>query len=415
MRPRWRDTLILALAAVLQGGQCSLSAAEPASSPLEVPLTPPEPLESFATIIRYEEGNATEPEDLARFEKFAAGAVKAGYNTIACRFRAERLAIGKRSGVKLMLDAAPPDRMGWDVRQGDQREKLSELVASFGGDKTIWGYSLGNLPPSNENARKVTIDTLALLRTADPGHPVWLAASDFRDLHEAPGTIGMLAWDASKGPWDAEKHWKMLAAGAALAHERIDPLGVKLALDSDARTTRFRVNTAIAFGVKGILWSDAPAVDPKTGAVDEKHGHVILQRELRPLYRDIAEIDRPQGTYSTPTTRTWDDREKPKDIPASLTPFPNRFWAEVARGEVLVGCFKYDEGFEALFVANHNSRREQTVTIQVRRSGAEAPSVERLDRENGKWKPLPLTGDAFSLQLAPGGGELIRLLHVASD
>ena len=99
-----------------------------------------------------------------------------------------------------------------------------------------------------------------------------------------------------------------------------------------------------------------PAPQPKEKTMDETKKETVQQEtlervqdakpevrvEVRPDKRatEIAELGKPIAVYSTPMTRTMDDKEREKDVPKSLTAFPDDHWATVARGEAFVGVFK---------------------------------------------------------------------------
>ena len=85
--------------------------------------------------------------------------------------------------------------------------------------------------------------------------------------------------------------------------------------------------------------------------------------------------------------------------------FPKDFWIQPARGEFLLGLFRDAQKREALFVANHNTYAEQTVTLKLGRPA----KVSLFDREEGTWRPLSVTDGTVTFKLEPAGGELLRV------
>ncbi|MCE9555106.1 MAG: hypothetical protein K8T91_17285 [Planctomycetes bacterium] len=381
-----------------------------------VPLTPPEPLDVFAVTLSFGQGGGAQlTDDPATFEKLILNVQRAGYNTIGCAYRDYRLELCRKHNFKLMIDVlAGGDESRMDIRRPEQREKLQKLCEKLQNDKAVWGYCLSNdrldrfAPGGADNVN----ECLALLRTWDPIHPVWIGEKSFAALQAVQGTAGVLACADVNGQGN---NLTSLTEGFALCQSRVDNLGRSIDSEPDIRRTLQKINASLAHGMKAMIWQGEGAVDPKSGALDEQHRHLSVHREIAKLYHELGEIDRPQAVYSTPTTRTWDDREKPRDVPRPLTPFPATCWAQVIGGEVLVGFFKYDSGFDAVFVANHSARQPQKVTMEVKSAGSAAPRVEIFNRKTGQWDRLSVAGNKFSFELQPGAGELLRLLGVTSD
>ena len=86
---------------------------------------------------------------------------------------------------------------------------------------------------------------------------------------------------------------------------------------------------------------------------NEKHDLIATAAELRHMYRELMRIGHPSDYYSTPVTRSHDNKPVEKGIPRWFEPFPEDHWARVTSGEAMVGFFKYEDGTDALYVANH--------------------------------------------------------------
>ena len=404
---------------MLAFGWCAVvsTAAEPKD--FGVPLAPPEPFDEFAVAINFGYGQGLkETDDPATFEKLIVNIKKAGYNTIYCVYKDYRLELCRKHGVKMMIDVlAGNDDAKTDVRRLEQREALRKLCEKLREDKAVWGYNLWNerldrFAPGGMDAMH---ECLALLRTWDPTHPVWVGTYFAYFLDRVQGTPGVLAyydyhWDRGLG-----LNYNTLTTCRKVCSTRVDYFGRWILVNPDTRKSLYTINTSIAHGMKVMIWFIKGAVDPQTGELNENHEHLNVHAEIRNLYHEIAAIDKPQAVYSTPTTRTMDDKEKQSDVPRPLTPFPDDCWVKVVCGEAIVGLFKYDEGYDALYVANHNAFRPQSMTIQVKPAGEKEPSVEMFDRKTAQWKKLPLQEGRFSFELYAGGGELLRLLGVAAQ
>ena len=108
---------------------------------------------------------------------------------------------------------------------------------------------------------------------------------------------------------------------------RADHFGRWIHIDPDIRKSLYPVNSAIAHGGKTMIWFIGGAVNPQTGELNENHEHLQVHRELRNMYRQIAELGKPLSVYSTETTRTMDDQPKDRDVPRPLPGFPEKHWA----------------------------------------------------------------------------------------
>ena len=88
---------------------------------------------------------------------------------------------------------------------------------------------------------------------------------------------------------------------------------------------------------------------------------------------------------------------------------------QVTSGEALVGLFKYNDGTDALFVANQNAFMPQKMTLQFRPGVGKSVSAEMLDRQTGRWTKLPVRDNAVAFALAEARGELLKVTGAASE
>jgi len=388
-----------------------------------VPLAPPDPLTELAITLKLTSDDAMPAngvpltDDPAIFEKLVVHAKQAGYNTLYCAFRDYRLELCRKHGVKLMIDVLAGDAATrTDIRQPAQREKLRKICEKLQGDNAVWGYNLchGPLDRFAPEGSDAINQCLALLRTWDSSHPVWVASSAYPPLDKIQGTAGVLACVANPADRDLESCDQTLAEGFALSQTRIDVLGRTFVSNGDGRRLRYAINTSLASGVKAIYWTDAGPLNAQTGELDASHPLLSLLREIGPLAHEIAEIDRPQAVYAT-SKALGDAPKMPGTETRHLSPIPVDCWAQVVSGEAIVGFFKYDSGYEALLVANRSAQRPQRMVFEVNASGDTAPSVELLNRKTGQWDKLTVNNNRFEFNVTPGGGELLRLLGVATD
>jgi len=386
-------------------------AALASAAPIPAPPAP----ETFASVFTVGYGTVDHlPKDEATFEKLLESAKEAGYNTIYCVYRDWRVELCRKHGIRMMIDVlAWKEDAGTDIRREGQREKVKAICERVRGDRAVWGYNLwneradfylGGLKGLNED--------LARLREWDPTHPVWVGTyrNYFMDQIEGnPGVFGYYDYHWQRG---MEWNLTLLAANSAFVASRGACLGRWL-MNSDYERNSYTLNTSIAHGLKVVLWFIGGALDPKTGALDAGHHHVRIGREMRALYPELAAIGRPIAVFSTPTTRTADDREKEKGIPKPMAEFPEDHWVRVLGGEAVLGFFRYPGGDDAIYVANHNAFAGQSMVLAIRREKTAA--VRMFDRLGGSWRTLERDGETVRFPLGPGGGELLRLAPARTE
>ena len=384
-----------------------------------VPLAPPDPFDEFTVAINFGYGQGPKvSDDPVVFEKLLVNLKKAGYNTIYCVYRDWRLELCRKHGVKMMIDVlAHHEGAETDVRRPQQREAVRRICEKVRGDKAVWGYNLWNerldrFAPGGLDAMH---ENLALLREWDPTHPVWVGTYLGYFLDRVQGTAGVLAYYDYHWSRGLGLHYNTITHCHKLCQTRADFFGRWILVNPDTRKSLYTINTSIAHGMKVMIWFIGGAVDPQTGEMKSDHEHLRVHREIRLLYGEIAELGKPMAVYSTPMTRTMDDKDRAKDVPRPLTPFPEDHWARVTSGEAFVGVFKYDSGADALYVANHNAFRVQNMTISLKPAANAQPAVEMFNRAEGGWENLTVRDRSVSFSLGPGLGELLRITGVASQ
>ena len=118
----------------------------------------------------------------------------------------------------------------------------------------------------------------------------------------------------------------------------------------------------------------------------------------------------PTAIYSTNVTRTHDNQPvDPPTVPRWFTGFPAKYPVQPVRGEAMFGFFQYEDGTDAVFVANHNAYAPQEMAVRFTRDADYR--VEMLDRKSGQWKELEVKDDTVTFELGPGGGELLGVVE----
>ena len=351
------------------------------------------------------------PKDDARFEELLGKIKEAGFNTIHCVHTDTRLALCKKHGIQMMADLLAP---GQHVYRNVEGAKA--LCEKLRGNAALWGYNIWN-DNFGKMGRGRTRD-LGNVRRWDPTHPAYCGTyrvGGLRHLVKAD-VMGYYDYHWKRNP---DYHFPHLLRYSSWARERNALFYRWVWTDSgipgkgNFNRSLYTVNTSIACGLKGVLWFlGSRMMSPKTLQwTTTGHDIIRVNREVMPLSREIARIGNPVAIYSTPITKTNKDRALPDGKTTMMPPgleknaFPKDFWIQPARGEFLLGLFRDAQKREALFVANHNTYAEQTVTLKLGRPA----KVSLFDREEGTWRPLSVTDGTVTFKLEPAGGELMRV------
>lgn len=379
----------------------------------ELPWLPPAPLPGFSFVLSAGYGGVDHlPQDPVVFENLLVNMKEAGFNVLHGVHRKWRADLCRQHGVRLMVDVlAWKEGAETDIRRGEpQRDRVRAICREARDDPAIWGYNLWNerLDFFGRPDGKGVEEYLALLRKWDPSHPVWVGTYRNYFLDRLPGSPGVFGYYDYHWQRGMGYHFPHLDWYRRLAAERVGSIG-RWVMGSDYARNAYTLHTSIAFGLKTVIWFIGGPFDEK-GDVDPSHRfhHLVrLGRETKPLYRELSRIGRPVRVVSTPTTRTPDDREKEPGVPPPLAAPPADSWLEIESGEAVVGMFRYPTGEDGLWIANHNAMAGQSLRLRIRREGPIA--VEIFDRRTESWRPLPQDGETFVMELAPAGGELVRV------
>jgi hypothetical protein len=182
-------------------------------------------------------------------------------------------------------------------------------------------------------------------------------------------------------------------------------------LGSDYNRNSYKLNTSIPFGLKVIIWFIGGPFDEE-GNIDPKHRfyHLVkIGQEMAPLYKELCRFGMPEEVYSTPTTKTETNQDKELGQPWRLPAFPSNHWLRVESGEVLCGFFKYPDGGDAVYVANHNAFADQQVALALVGDTVKKAKLEIFDRAAGEWTACGRKGKTCDFPLRAAGGELLRV------
>jgi hypothetical protein len=370
----------------------------------------PRPAE-FASVFSFGYGGDTMPKEEERYELLLKKLKEGGFNTILSTYTEKRLELCKKHGIKMMLDLLSEA----DHHVYKSAGKAQAVCEKLRNNPDVWGYNIWNdLFAKTGEGRRRDVNTV---RTWDPTHP------SYSGTYRTSGMSHLVNADIL-GYYDF--HWKRgigqhlphLLAYSKWARERDAWFYTWLAAESglpgkgNFNRSLYSANTGIACGLKGALWFLGNSLMNQKTLEWTTAGQDIIKvnREIMPLSRELAKVGMPSAIYSTPITKTENNRELPDGKKEMMPPgldrngIPKDFWVQPAGGEFLLGVFKDDQKRDAVFVANHNAYEKQSVVLKL----SKPVKVSLFARSAGKWQVKELKEGAVRFELAPGGGELLR-------
>jgi|GEM_PF-1381228 len=272
------------------------------------------------------------------------------------------------------------------------------------GSKGVWGYGLWY---DNGTSGSILNHAVEKLRLWDPTHVTFVGSYRHRGLESVNINPGCYGWYDFH--WTRGVLWHYL--DMHVLHDictRRNAIPGRYAAYSGLKQDFLTVNQSIAAGSKMILWFIGGPYSRDTYEWNDDQDLVRIAAEVRQMYKELMLIGLPTHIFSTPTTKTHDNKPLPNPaIPRWFKPIPQDFWTQVTGGEAMLGFFDYKDGKKAIYVANHNAFAPQEMTLKFNLD--DQPTVKIFDRKHGGWLPLPSKDNSVSFTLSEGGGELLRI------
>jgi len=338
------------------------------------------------------------PMTKAKFEQVLIHAKKSGYNTIYCSYYDWRLELCRKHGMKMMIDFV---RLGRDLFFCPTwAEKVCRKLR---GDSAVWGYAISH---DALRAGGAWFDPMITkLREWDPTHPIWLGCYRAYGIAQVGVSPGVFAWYDYHWARGHVHHFFNLMYYWRLTQGRGEGHTGRWILFTNYNRDLYTLNTSIACGLKVSLWFMCNQWNGETWT--DGH-HKKVNAEVRLMYKELMKIGRPVAVYTTPTTKDPGNRDKAKGLPwRGWVKIPDDHWVQVRSGEVILGMYKYKDGTDAIYVANHNAYAGQKMILEFKSD--KKLNVDMFDRKKGGWTKMKLEGKKLSFDLAPAGGELLRI------
>jgi len=352
------------------------------------------------------------PKEIDKYEQMIVKAKEAGFNVIYGTYTPRRLEVIRKHGMKMMIDFL--DVENHHVYKSP--EKAAEVAKAVEGDAAVWGYNIWNDHMSGVEAGRGR--DIRTVRRWDPSHPAYSGgcANDNHRLQTNADVMGYYDFHWERGIQLHFPHLLQYLQGSR-EHDSYPYtwLSWRPAKYTDYyHRSRWSANTALACGMKGIMWFLAP-MDHQTLEWRGDAGHILrVNKELLPLKDEIVKIGLPSAVYATAITKDRENKDLPDDqagkLPAALGnhAVPGDFWLQPVSGEIVMGVFRHADGGDAIYVANYNSQADQDVKLKV--IGDSRATI--FSRATGRYEPLKVQDGAVSFPLEAGDGALIRFTPV---
>lgn len=349
------------------------------------------------------------PHEDARFEQLLQSIKQAGFNVIHCTYSEKRLILCKKHDVQMMIDLLAAEHVF------RQPEKVQALCEKLRNDPDVWGYNIWNDPfgKTGEGRRR----DINNVRKWDPTHPAFCGTYRTIGMNHLVNADVMGYYDFH---WKRgiDKHFPHLLAFSNFGRGHDAWFYCWLSATSgqpgmgNFKRNLYSVNTGLACGLKGYFWFiGADLMNPKTLEWTEIGRDLTrVNHEVAPLRKEMAKFGMPAHVFSTPITRTANDKPLPDNKKDMMPPglekheFKKDFWLQPVSGEFVLGVFRDADMREVVFLANHNAYAAQQAALTFTRGR----TIELFNRKKGQWQALDVRDKMVRLPLDPAGGEMLR-------
>jgi hypothetical protein len=366
----------------------------------------------YLTVFNNGYGGDTLPVDPAQFEKLVKTLSGQGnFNAVMCTYTAERLAICKKHGIRMIVDLLGPEHHVYK-----NAKACEELCTRLRNDPTVAAYHLWSDKFGKQGAgRERDINNI---HQWDPTHATYsgtymngginyLATSDFISYYD-------FAWKRG-----IQNNFPHLLGAWNQARIHDNRLGRYVECDAglpgkgNFNRSLFTQNTSIACGLRAVLWfigsgqMNMQSLEFNEAGLDAAK----VNAWLKPLWLEIPKLGLPTAIHATPVTRDYNDRP----VAATGQPvyasglencaIPKDFWIQPVSGEFVMGVSKYNgTAADAIFLANLNAYAAQDVKLKL----TKPVKAAIFSRETGKYVPLQQTAGELAFKLEPAGAALVR-------
>ncbi len=316
-------------------------------------------------------------DDDARAEALA----DAGVNVVLAD--EHQLDVCGRHGLRAFVEGVEPESIG----------RIKDHPA-------LYGYYIMDEPLHNFDALAKIYDSYV---AADPTKPAFInlisLGGEYLESFMETVEPSILSYDYYQWWWGRDGHFTKLEiygeaakkAGVPLflyTEVKANPYGLfggpkNVRPPDNEERLRQTVFTALAYGLKGVLWFTAGRMfEPGTA-------------ELNDCGRDIANINRDLSVIGKELVRlTPVDVHHTAPLPRGVREVPEDYWLQptcyLSYG-VCMGTFKDNGGVDYVLLANKNHDIEMRVALEIARR-VPVTAVHRLDKRRGALIEVPVTG-----------------------
>lgn len=367
---------------------------------------------TYLTVFNNGYGGDALPVEPARFEKLIETISGEGnFNAVMCAYTAERLAICKKHGIRMIVDLLGPEHHVYK-----NAKACEDLCTRLRDDPTVAAYHLWSDKFGKQGAgRERDINNI---HQWDPTHATYsgtymngginhLANSDFIGYYDFAWKRGIQNnFPHLLGAWNQAKlHDNRLG--------RYVECDAGLPGKGNFNRSLFTQNTSIACGLRAVLWfigsgqMDMQSLEFNQAGLDAAR----VNAWLKPLWSEIPKLGLPTAIHATPVTKDYNDRPVAATGHPVYAPglennaFPKEFWIQPVAGEFVIGVSKYDgTAADAIYLANLNAYAAQDVKLKL----TKPVKAAIFSRETGKYVDLKPTAGELAFTVEPAGAALVR-------
>jgi len=366
-------------------------------------------------------------------QKKFAEAAEAGFNVIMFGGSVEQnkkaLDLCQGLGVKAMIIDGRV--MAKSARDDDFEQNLDSLVADYGSHPALWGYYVQDEPNSSLFHKLAAVSKYLVKK--DPTHTPYI---NLFPTYATPEQLGNPTYEHHvdefmrmvKPRLLSYDHYALLDKSERgdyfLNLEIIRRMGIKhktpfnyilLSLphgpyrDPSEADLRWQVNTALAYGARGIMyftyttpppdanWNWHSGIINEKGERDRKYEEVKrINTELKKLAPTLMKLNS-VAVYHT------------GNVPDGAKALPSGGLISIDRGEFVIGQFNHDDGRKYAMLVNRDMRKGTYASIRF----SQRVRLSQVNPKTGRERMISLTemGGAhlWRTRFAPGEGRLLRI------
>ncbi len=313
----------------------------------------------------------------------------------------------------------------------DFASNLDSVIADYSGYPALWGYHVADEPGAGAFPQLAAVNKYLLSK--DPKHvpfinlyptyaPLWaLGTNSYEehvDLYLNSVQPRLLSYDhyalfAGVERGDYFENMEIIRRQGLKHHTPFNYILLSVPhgayRDPSEADLRWQVNTALAYGARGIMYFTYRTV---LGTPWDFHNAILdAEGKKTPKYEQAKQINAEVLKLAPTLLRlTSEAVYHTKPVPSGAVEIPaDCIVSRIEGGEFVVGLFRADNGDRYAMFVNRSPRKAADATIVF----SQRVALWEVDRLSGKKRPVEVSGhaqgSAWSVHFEPGEGRLVRV------